>query len=213
MEVAGARVIAEPGPQLEHVLDVGLRQRRHGREPRHEPRVIGRNRRHGGLLQHDLGKPHPIGIGGLARRCPPRQGAAMAVIPGEQGGGVGAGPSSPSPAGGPAARHSAAGGPGWGRRSASACADARHHPPGPLPTPTFPHKGEVKRRRNHGNFAAWGAPCASCLPVPPAIVMANRCGRPHGNEQAHPIQSRSPIWSAAASPTRSRARASRRARS
>ena len=37
-----------------------------------------------GLLQHDFRQPDPIRIGALARQRPPRQPAAMPVVPVEQ---------------------------------------------------------------------------------------------------------------------------------
>ena len=54
------------------------------RPARQEFGVIGPDRLHGGLLQHDLRQPDPVGIGALARARPPRQHAAVAVVPGEQ---------------------------------------------------------------------------------------------------------------------------------
>ena len=84
MEVAGAGVIAEPGPQLEHVLDLGRRQRVDRRKPRQELGVIGRDRGDRGLLEHDFGQPDPVRIGRLPRQRAPRQPAAVAVVPGEQ---------------------------------------------------------------------------------------------------------------------------------
>jgi len=41
------------------------------------------------------------------------------------------------------------------------------------------------KAKNCGNFAASGAPHSFLSPVRPATVIANRCGRPHGNEQAN----------------------------
>ena len=54
-----------------------------------EARVIGLDRPHRGLLQHDLGEPDPVGIG-ASRPVGARHGsvAAMAVVPGEQRGGI-----------------------------------------------------------------------------------------------------------------------------
>ena len=49
-------------------------------------RTDGRDRR---LLQHDLAEPDSVGIGRLARRRAPGQNAAMAIVPGEQRGGIG----------------------------------------------------------------------------------------------------------------------------
>ena len=84
MQISRARVIAEPGPQPEHLLERRRGQRPHVRPARGEAGEIGRDRLHGGLLQHDLGEPHAIRDRASRRRHPPRQRAAMAVVPGEQ---------------------------------------------------------------------------------------------------------------------------------
>ena len=60
MEVAGARVVAEPGPEVQHLIH---RRRGEGadiREALHEAPVIGHDRRDLGLLQHDLRHPDTI---------------------------------------------------------------------------------------------------------------------------------------------------------
>ncbi len=70
MQVAGARVVAEPGPEPQHVVERRRRQRADVRPAREEAREIGPDRLHGGLLQHDFGQPDPVGIvasPGLAR--------------------------------------------------------------------------------------------------------------------------------------------------
>ena len=66
MQIAGARVVAEPGPQPQHVVERRRRERLHVRPALDEAREIRRHRPHGGLLQHDLGEPHPVRVGGLA---------------------------------------------------------------------------------------------------------------------------------------------------
>ena len=53
-----------------------------------ETGIIGRDGLDRGLLQHDFGEPDPVGIGAVAGRRAPRQLAAMAVVPGQQGGGL-----------------------------------------------------------------------------------------------------------------------------
>ena len=70
MQVAGARVIAEPGPCAQHVVERRRRQRVDRRPARQESRVIRRDRLDGGLLQHDLGQPDPIRVGPLAACAP-----------------------------------------------------------------------------------------------------------------------------------------------
>ncbi len=87
VQMARPRVVAEPGPRLENVVERRARERLDARKAREEARVVGRDRLHGGLLQHDLGEPHPVGISALAGRRAPRQPAAVAVVPREQLGG------------------------------------------------------------------------------------------------------------------------------
>jgi hypothetical protein len=87
VHVAGARVIAEPGPGGEHVVQRGRRQCRQIGPTLQEFRVIERDCSHRRLLQHDLGQPDAVGIRAFTCRRPPRQHAAVPVIPGEQVGG------------------------------------------------------------------------------------------------------------------------------
>jgi hypothetical protein len=88
VQVAGTRVVAEPGPKLQHVVERCGGQSRDRREALEEARIVRSDRAHGGLLQHDLGEPHLVGIGPLAGTRTPRQHAAMAVVPSEQIGGL-----------------------------------------------------------------------------------------------------------------------------
>ena len=88
VQIAGAGVIAETGPGLEHLFERCRRQRPDIGPARQKARVIGPDRLDCGLLQHDFGQPDAIRLGALARRRPPRQPAAMAVVPGQQGGGL-----------------------------------------------------------------------------------------------------------------------------
>ena len=62
-----------------------------GRKAVEEALVERLDRRDRRLLQHDLGQPDPIGIGGLAGPGAPRQVAPVAVVPGEKIGGFGLG--------------------------------------------------------------------------------------------------------------------------
>ena len=94
MQVARAGVVAEPGPEFEHVVELGRGQITRRRPARQEPLIIGRDRFDRGLLQHDLGQPDAVRIGCLAGQCAPRQATAMTVIPGEQGGRIGLVPAS-----------------------------------------------------------------------------------------------------------------------
>ena len=92
MKVAGARVIAEPLPQLEDFVERGRGERRNIGPARHESVKIGFDCRHGRLLQHDFAEPYAIRVGADAGRRPPRQVTSVAVVPGEQSGGIGRSP-------------------------------------------------------------------------------------------------------------------------
>src|SRR5688572_3116461 len=84
MQIAGARVVAEPGPRRHDIMNVGFRQIAHRRPAPQERLVIGLYRRHRGLLQHDLAQPDMIRIGGLSGPGAPRQAPPMPVVPGQQ---------------------------------------------------------------------------------------------------------------------------------
>src|SRR5262245_19336506 len=84
MQVAGARVIAEPGPGPQNILKAGGRERPDCGPLRQEPRVVRRHRLDCRLLQHDFGQPDTIWICQLSRPRPPWQHARMPVIPGEK---------------------------------------------------------------------------------------------------------------------------------
>src|SRR5262249_13106564 len=89
VEIAGARVVAESGPQPENVLDIGLRQCRYRRKGCQESQVVRDDRLDGGLRKHVPGPPPRGGTGGRAWRRPPRQNAVMTIEPGEKGRRVG----------------------------------------------------------------------------------------------------------------------------
>jgi hypothetical protein len=89
VQVARPRVIAEPGPRLEHVVERACGQRGNARPALEKACIIGCDRFDGCLLQHDFGKPDPVRIGLFAGRGTPRQRAPMPVVPGEQNCGVG----------------------------------------------------------------------------------------------------------------------------
>ena len=81
MQVARARVIPEPRPQVQHRVERGGGQRCDIREAVHEALVIGDYGRNLGLLQHDLRDPDPIRRGlVLPRQCV----AAVTRVPGDQ---------------------------------------------------------------------------------------------------------------------------------
>src|SRR5262245_38546993 len=83
-QVSCARVIAEPGPDPQHVIETCFGERSHGRPAQKKSGVIGSDRLHRGLLQHDLRQPHTVGIRSLAAPCAPGQYAGMPVVPGQQ---------------------------------------------------------------------------------------------------------------------------------
>ena len=84
VQMPRARVIAEPGPELEHVLERRRRERAHARPARGKAREIGYDRLGRGLLQHDLGEPDAIGVGPFTGQRAPGKLAAMAVVPGQE---------------------------------------------------------------------------------------------------------------------------------
>ena len=86
LQVAGARVVAEARPQVQHFIDRRRGERRHVGEARHEALVVRDDGGHLGLLQHDLRHPHPIGRAvdaaredrdGPARACHSRRAEAI----------------------------------------------------------------------------------------------------------------------------------------
>ena len=89
MQVAGARVIAESLPELQNLVERGCGQRPNIGPTCHESVEIWADSRHRRLLQHDLAEPDAVGIGLHSGRRPPRQIAAMAVVPGKQRCGIG----------------------------------------------------------------------------------------------------------------------------
>ena len=81
MQVARPCVVAKPSPGGHHILDGRRRQIPHRREPTDEPPIMRYDGGDRGLLQHDLGQPDPVRVRRLARLGPPRQSAAVPVIP------------------------------------------------------------------------------------------------------------------------------------
>lgn len=68
-QVARPRVVAEPRPRREHVVERRPRERGHRREPRHPALPVRDHRGDAGLLQHDLADPDRVRIA----RAAPRQ--------------------------------------------------------------------------------------------------------------------------------------------
>ena len=81
VQVAGAGVVAEPGPQREHVVERRRRQRGDIRQCRDETLEVGNHHPHLRLLQHDFRQPHPVR---RARMLPGQVVAAGDVEPGQQ---------------------------------------------------------------------------------------------------------------------------------
>ena len=79
MEVAGAGVVAEPGPDGEHLAELGAGERLHVGPAAQEIGIAGRDRLDRGLLQHDLAEPDFVRV----CRAPggARQGSARASRP------------------------------------------------------------------------------------------------------------------------------------
>ena len=84
MQVARAGVVAQTRPGRQNLVERCRGQGLH-RGPAFDefPEVVA-DRRHRGLLQHDLRQPHEIGLGLRPGRGAPGQGATMAVVPGKQ---------------------------------------------------------------------------------------------------------------------------------
>ena len=83
MQIAGASVIAQPLPGMEHLVEISRGQildPRPASEKIAKIRTDGRDRR---LLQHDLAEPDMIRVGALAGLGPPGQAPPMAVVPAE----------------------------------------------------------------------------------------------------------------------------------
>ena len=85
MEIARAGVVTKPRPGR-HQIGLGCRrQRLDARPARDEFGEARRDRGDGGLLEHDLGQPHAVGVGRVtARRGAPRQRARVPIVPSEQ---------------------------------------------------------------------------------------------------------------------------------
>ena len=85
-QVAGAGVIAKPGPFGHHIGILGSGEGGDIRPAGGEPCEVILYRGHGGLLQHDLAQPDAVGVGHdpgdpVLRRHPPWQGAGVGVVP------------------------------------------------------------------------------------------------------------------------------------
>ena len=91
-QVARPGVVSEALPGVQHLVGGGGGQRRDVGPAGQEVVVVGDDRRHACLLEHDLAEPYAIGVGGGAGRRPPWQRAPVAVVPSQQAAAEGGGP-------------------------------------------------------------------------------------------------------------------------
>jgi hypothetical protein len=73
-------VIAKVLPDFQHLIRTSVSQGTHGWKSREKATIIGNNRLHLGLLEHDLGNPNRIRIPCV----PPGEIAGMTGVPSEQ---------------------------------------------------------------------------------------------------------------------------------
>jgi hypothetical protein len=83
MQMTRPRVIAEPGPEVQHLVERRRREPAHVGEAREEPLVVPGHGGDLGLLQHDLGNPDAVR---RAIALPGQVLAPFALIPAQQGG-------------------------------------------------------------------------------------------------------------------------------
>jgi hypothetical protein len=84
VEIAGAGIVAKTGPYAVDFIQIRSGEALHIGPALKECAVVRRNRGDGRLLEHDLGEPDAIRVGGLAALGAPGQIAAMGVVPCEQ---------------------------------------------------------------------------------------------------------------------------------
>ncbi len=80
LHLARAAVVSQAAPTFQQLGFGGLGQCLDRRKTFQETLVVGNHRADPRLLQHDLGNPDTVGIGGFA----PRQDPAVALVPGQQ---------------------------------------------------------------------------------------------------------------------------------
>ena len=61
MQIACARVVTKPCPEMQHFIDRRIGKRAHIRKALHKTLVVGDHGRHLRLLQHDLADPDAVG--------------------------------------------------------------------------------------------------------------------------------------------------------
>ncbi len=81
MEVAGAAVVAQAGPEGEHVIARSVGEGLDGREALDESLEVGDDGGDLGLLEHELGQELRVGVVAPAA---PGQVSLVAVVPGEE---------------------------------------------------------------------------------------------------------------------------------
>src|SRR5205823_8026963 len=84
MQVAGARVITEPLPELQYLVERCRGEHRNVGPACHESVEIWADSRYRRLLQHDLAEPDAVRVGPDAGGGAPRQRPAVAVVPQEK---------------------------------------------------------------------------------------------------------------------------------
>ena len=80
LQVAGPRIVAQPLPGRQEVLLRRFRQGSNVRKPLQKPVIVGNDRFHAGLLQHDFRYPDAVRVAFL----PPRQIPSHPVVPLQQ---------------------------------------------------------------------------------------------------------------------------------
>ena len=82
-QIAGAGIIAQSGPEIEHLIIGGGGEIGDGGKMLEKTLEIGYDGGDRGLLEHDFAEPDPVGIGSIALGGAPGQVAPMRLIPAE----------------------------------------------------------------------------------------------------------------------------------
>src|SRR5262245_42672920 len=81
VQIPGPRVVSQPAPQGEHLVEISRGERPHIREAREEAPVIRNDRRNLRLMKHDFREPDTVGI---ARSLPRQVVAPVPDMPAHQ---------------------------------------------------------------------------------------------------------------------------------
>ena len=81
MEVSGPTVISQPLPRLQDLVGFGSSKSLERGEPPHPALVVSEDGLDAGLLEHELGDEHPIGI----RVVSPRERSACPIVVAKEG--------------------------------------------------------------------------------------------------------------------------------